>query len=44
MRTSTTAVHAGLVLPGGHVLPWAVETAVVTRCLSPLSGLSTVTE
>jgi hypothetical protein len=38
------AVQAGLALPGGHVLPGSVETTVLTMCLSPVSGLSTVTE
>ena len=38
------AVQAGLALPSGHVLPGSVETTVVTRCLSPLSGLSMVIE
>ena len=38
------AVQAGLALAGGQVLPGSAETAVVTRCLSPLSGLSMVIE
>ena len=38
------AVQAGLALPAGQLLPGSVETAVVTRCLSPVSGLSMVIE
>jgi len=32
-----------LVVPGGQVEPVAVEAAVVMTCLSPVSGLFTVT-
>ena len=42
-RTVTVAVHAGSVLPSGQLLPAVVETAVLTRRLSPRSGLLTVT-
>ncbi len=42
-RSVTVAVHAGLVPPGGQLLPWVVEVTVLTRCLSPVSGLATVT-
>ena len=43
IRTVTVAVQAGAVLPGGQVLPGAAEVTVLTRCLSPVSGLFTVT-
>ena len=42
-RTVTVAVHAGSVLPVGQVLPGSSETAVLTRRLSPRSGLLMVT-
>ena len=43
IRSVTVAVQAGLVLPAGQVLPGAVEVTVLTRCLSPVSGLAVVT-
>ena len=43
IRTVTVAVHAGSVLPGGQVLPGSAEVTVLMRCLSPVSGLLTVT-
>ena len=44
MRTVTVAVQAGAGPAGGQVLPGAVEVTVLIRCLSPVSGLSTVIE
>ena len=44
IRSVTVAVHAGSVPPGGQLLPWVVEVTVLTRSLSPVSGLLTVTE
>ena len=43
-RSMTVAVHAGSVLPAGQLLPVAAVVTVLTSCLSPVSGLSTVTE
>src|SRR5450755_4648084 len=40
--TATVTVQAGLVLPGGQVLPAAAETAVLVRSRPPASGLFTV--
>ena len=42
-RSITVVVHAGLVVPVGQVLPGSSEVAVLMRCLSPGSGLLTVT-
>ncbi len=36
--------QGGVVVPGGQVDPGAAEAAVAIRSLSPVSGLSTVTE
>ena len=44
VRTPTVLRQGGLVVPGGQVDPAAAEAAVATRSLSPVSGLSTVTE
>ena len=44
IRSVTAAVQAGAGLPGGQVLPGAVEVTVLARSLSPVSGLLTVTE
>ena len=43
IRTVTVAVQAGAGPPGGQVLPASVEVTVLVRCLSPVSGLLTVT-
>ena len=43
MRSVTVAVQAGAGPAGGQVLPGAVEVTVLTRCLSPRSGLWMVT-
>ena len=43
IRTVTAAVQAGAAPPGGQVLPGSVEVAVLVGCLSPVSGLLTVT-
>src|ERR1700733_6788524 len=44
MSTVVTAVQAGLALPDGQVLPGVADATVFVRVLSPVSGLSTVTE
>lgn len=44
MRSVTVAVQAGAGPDGGQVLPAVVEVTVLVMCLSPVSGLSTVTE
>ena len=43
-RTVTVEVQAGSVPPTGQVLPGSLDAATAVRTLSPLSGLSTVTE
>ena len=43
IRSVTVAVQAGAVPPGGQLLPGVVEMTVLIRCLSPVSGLLTVT-
>ncbi len=42
-RTETVEVHADAVLPGGQVLPGAVEETALRRLRSPLAP-PTVTE
>ena len=37
-------VHRASVLPAGQLLPAVAEVTVLTRILSPVSGLFTVTE
>ena len=44
IRSMTVAVHAGSVPPAGQLLPVAAEVTVLVRRLSPVSGLSTLTE
>ena len=43
IRSVTVAVQAVLAVPAGQVLPASSEVAVLTRCLSPVSGLARVT-
>ena len=43
MRSVTVTVQAGAGLAGGQVLPGSVEVTVLVSCLSPVSGLFTVT-
>ena len=42
--TVTVLVHRASVLPAGQLLPGVAEVIVLTRILSPVSGLLTVTE
>ncbi len=44
VSTGTVTWQGALVVPGGHDDPAAEEVTVLTRSLSPVSGLSTVTE
>ena len=44
VRMPTVLRQGGLVVPGGQVDPGTAEEAVAIRSLSPVSGLSTVTE
>ena len=43
VSTGTVSWQGLVVVPGGQVDPAAVEAAVVMTCLSPVSGLFTVT-
>ena len=43
VSTATVTRQAAVVLPGGQVLPVAVELTLLTKALSPVSGLLTVT-
>ena len=43
IRSVTVVVHAGLVVPVGQVLPGSSEVTMLMSCLSPVSGLLTVT-
>src|SRR6476469_5450154 len=42
--TSTVAVQRASVPPAGQLLPAEVDTTVLARCLSPVTGSRTVTE
>ena len=44
VSTGRLTWHGALVVPGGHDDPAAEEVTVLTGSLSPVSGLSTVTE
>ena len=44
VRTPTVAVQLGSVPAAGQLFPAAAEVTVLTRDLSPVSGLFTVTE